>query len=81
MADDDEKIQGVPVERKTVNVVGGDCSRLGMSQRELVRRVLNWYGAQDDVTRGAVTDTLPPSVAADAAEITLKRLASKGKGK
>lgn len=75
MADEEKLLGGAPVKPGTLTVVQSDCDRLGMSRRELVGRVLDWYGSQDDVTRGAVTETLPPSVAADAARLTLERLA------
>ncbi|QQE13803.1 hypothetical protein JD969_10170 [Planctomycetota bacterium] len=47
----------------------------GMTQKELVSRVLTWFCVQDRVVQQIILGQIPSEIAPDVAELLLKRLA------
>ena len=47
----------------------------GMTQKELVSRIMNWFCTQDRVVQQIILGQIPSEIAPDLAEILLKRLA------
>jgi hypothetical protein len=58
-------------------VLDDECDRTGMSKREMVKRLLEWFAGQDEVIRGSILGTLPPSVAVPVAKLDPSRLKGK----
>ena len=50
--------------------------RTGMTQQEVVSRIYDWFGSQDEVIQHAVLGLLPAEYAQDIASLVLKRIAS-----
>jgi hypothetical protein len=51
------------------------ADEIGMSQREMTKRLYEWLVGQDEVVRAAVLRQIPKSVAPDVARIVLARMA------
>lgn len=73
-----------PSQRQNVNIelAGESKDRLetvrafnGMTQKELVARLVEWFCRQDRVTQQVILGQIPPEVAPDVAVLLLKRLA------
>lgn len=63
------------VQSSAKEAIESECGRTGMSQRELSKRLFEWFAAQDEVIRGSILGTLPPSVAVDVSKLDPGRLA------
>lgn len=53
----------------------------GMTQKELVGRLINWFCAQDRVIQQVILGQIPDEIAPDVAQLMLRRLAEKATGK
>lgn len=49
--------------------------RNGMTQKEIVGRLINWFCDQDEVIQQIILGQIPKQIAPDVAQIVLKRLA------
>jgi hypothetical protein len=49
--------------------------RNGMTQKELVARLINWFSAQDHVVQQIILGQIPQEVAPDVARLMLERIA------
>jgi len=72
-AEKDTKSLQVP--RELHGKISAFAELVGMSQREMTKRVYEWLMAQDEVVRAAVLRQIPKSVAPDVARIVLERMA------
>jgi len=50
-------------------------SRNGMTQKELVARLINWFSQQDHVVQQIILGQIPQEVAPDVAKLMLERIA------
>lgn len=50
-------------------------SRNGMTQKELVARLINWFASQDQVVQQIILGQIPAQVAPDVAKLLLERIA------
>ncbi len=50
-------------------------SRNGMTQKELVARLINWFSQQDQVVQQIILGQIPAQVAPDVARLMLERIA------
>lgn len=48
----------------------------GMTQKELVSRLINWFCGQDRVVQQVILGVIPEEIAPDVAQMLLKRLAT-----
>ncbi len=71
--------------RQNINIelAAGNKERLeklrewnGMTQKELVGRVINWFCSQDRVVQQIILGQIPEEVAPDVAMVVLKRIAA-----
>ena len=71
--------------RQNINIelASGNKERLeklrewnGMTQKELVGRVINWFCSQDRVVQQIILGQIPQEVAPDVAMVVLKRVAA-----
>jgi len=51
----------------------------GMTQKEMVSRLINWFCNQDRVVQQVILGVIPEEIAPDVAQMLLKRLASGAK--
>lgn len=70
-----QNVIAVPIQPAQQKILDDECDRTGMSKREMVKRLLLWFAAQDEVIRGSILGTLPPSVAVDVSKLDPGRLA------
>lgn len=73
-----------PRQNINIELASGNKDRLedvrkwnGMTQKELVSRVLSWFCGQDRVLQQVILGQIPPEVAPDVALVVLKQLAQK----
>ena len=52
----------------------------GMTQKEMVSRVVNWFCSQDRVIQQIVLGQIPDEIAPDVASVLLKRMAEREGG-
>ena len=50
-------------------------ARNGMTQKELVARLINWFAQQDQVVQQIILGQIPAQVAPDVAKLLLERIA------
>jgi len=72
-------------QRQNVNVELADGSKMqlervrrrnGMTQKELMSRLINWFCTQTEITQQAVLGQIPREIAPDVAKMVLERLAA-----